>query len=69
MTIEQFDKARWGASTKVIYEGNILNVGSVCFQEKLIGVYDINDQSRNNDCNCGQYDWIRCENAELIKPI
>jgi hypothetical protein len=73
MTIEEFDTIKWGASSMVVYkneyETKIMNVGSVCFIEKLLGVYDINNESGHNDCNCNKYDWIRCENAELHKNV
>lgn len=65
MTIEEFNKTGWNANSKVIYKGAVLNVGSVDFEEKLIGTYDSNIDN-NPNCNCSVYDWIRCENAELI---
>jgi hypothetical protein len=65
MTIEEFDTTGWNANSKVIYKGNILCVGSVDFEEKLIGTYKDEEQ----DLDDTPFDWIRCENAELIKTV
>ena len=62
MTIEEFDNTKWNAGSKVKYNGNTLNVGSVDFQEKLIGTYKDDDQ----DLDETPFDWIRCENATLV---
>lgn len=65
MTIEKFDTIGWNAASKVVYKGNTLNVGSVDFEEKLIGTYP----SDSDNLDEITFDWIRCENAELIKTV
>ena len=62
MTIEEFYNTGWNACSEVIYKGNILCVGSVDFEERLIGTYKIEDSNLDEI----EFDWIRCENAELI---
>lgn len=65
MTQEEFDNVEWNAGSEVIYKGNTLCVGSVDFEERLIGTY------KSEDANLDEikFDWIRCENAELLKQL
>ena len=65
MTIEEFDNVGWNEGSEVIYKGNTLCVGSVDFEEKLIGVYDVNNDN-SPSCDCDKFYWVRCENVELI---
>lgn len=67
MTIEQFNKTRWGAGMKVLckpmgvkYEPYEADVVSVDFDQCLIGIPDqVGTEVR----------WLRCENCEIVKPI
>jgi hypothetical protein len=65
MTIEEFDKQPWSAGLTVIYKGRKMNVGSVCFEEKLIGIYK-DGENECPDTNRIIYDWVRCENVNNI---
>lgn len=66
MTLEQFDSVRWMGGMKVEYrDGKIYDVGSVDFEEKLIGISGYAVRGDNADDNSLQ--WVRCENVTLNK--
>lgn len=56
MTIEEFNKTRWGANMKFAYKGNVFDVTSVNFGEALIGYCTDDDE----------LSWVRCENIDLL---
>ncbi len=56
MTVEEFDKTRFGAGDKARYKGENYLIGSVDFEERLIALYENNEE----------YTWVRCENIEFI---
>lgn len=58
MTIEEFNNTSWGAGMKIRYCKDIYEVGSVDFEEKLIGYI-----TEIDEC----YSWARCENCEIVK--
>ncbi len=62
MTKEQFDETRWTGGMRANYENKIYDVGSVCFQERLIGITGYCAGSGKDDLH-----WVRCENIELEK--
>jgi hypothetical protein len=63
MSIEDFDKTRWGAGMKVTYHGKERDIASVDFQEKLIGLVEDNEIGDPDEES--SLDWVRCENCEL----
>lgn len=58
MTIEEFDKTGFTGQMKIEYKGEIHELASVDFEEKLVA-YSLNDEDLN---------WVRCENTKLILP-
>ncbi len=63
MTIEQFNKTRFGAGDRAIYlkDGNTYDVAMVDFQEQLIGL-QMNISGGDPD----DVTWVRCENVEYL---
>jgi hypothetical protein len=60
MTQGEFDSIGWTGQMKCNYKGGIYGIGSVCFEERLVGLSDY--------CTCayvGDLQWVRCENIEL----
>ena len=55
MTIQEFDKHRFSAGSKVTYQGEVYTVSSVDFDERLICLDEGDNDSR----------WVRCENCEM----
>lgn len=69
MTIEEFNKKRWGARMKALckpmtmrYNPYVADVVSVSFDQALIGVME-NPESEDEEVR-----WLRCENCEIVKP-
>jgi hypothetical protein len=62
MTPQEFDNTGFGSGMKVIYKDSEYLLGSVDFEERLIGIVTEED-FKSGDYT---YDWIRCENCELI---
>jgi hypothetical protein len=62
MTIEEFNKLRFGAGDQVIFKGEIYDLVSVDFEEALIGIDERLVGSEEDDIS-----WKRCENCELVK--
>lgn len=60
MTIDEFNKTRFGPGMKIKYDGEIYPLISTDFQEALFG-FIINGGDLNN------LSWARCENVEIIK--
>ena len=58
MTIEEFNKTRFGTNMRARYDSVDYKVVSVNFTESLIGLVDVDDTD--------DIFWVRCENAELI---
>lgn len=55
MTPEDFDKQKWGANMKCIYDDRMRDILAVDFPERLVGlVFEDSIQ------------WVRCENIKLI---
>lgn len=59
MSIEEFDTTGFTGGMKVLYKNQQYDIVMVDFEEKLIGINEI----QNIDDSC---DWKRCENIELI---
>lgn len=61
MTTEEFDKQAFGAGDKAKYKGDIYDITTVDFGERLIGLL-------MNISGAEPYDvsWVRCENVEYI---
>ena len=64
MTIEEFDKQKWAGGmtatmkeTRITAAGETFDIGSVDFEEKLIGL---------NDPKTDELRWVRCENVESV---
>ena len=64
MTKEEFYKTRFGAGSKCFYKGVVWNVVAVDFEEELIAIP--NEEGITVEV-ADQMQWIRCENAEMIK--
>lgn len=60
MTIDEFNKTRFGPGMKIKYDGEIYNLIATDFQEALFG-FIITGGDLNN------LSWARCENVEIIK--
>jgi len=58
MTLEEFDNTRFTGNMMFKIHGEIREICSVDFQEKLIAFNVENDEDLH---------WARCENCELIK--
>lgn len=58
MTIEEFNNTRFGAGMKAKYKGEVYTIGSVDFEEKLVGIYMPEDLETT---------WVRCENISIIE--
>ncbi len=56
MTIEEFNNTRFGAKMFCLYRGEEHLIGSVDFDEKLIGL---------SVPGTDEYTWVRCENITL----
>ena len=56
MTQNEFDNKQWGCVMEAKYKGEIYSVGSVNFEEKLIGL----------DIGNSYYFWVRCENITIV---
>lgn len=61
MTIEEFNKTRFHAGMKVMYNGEIYPLASANFDEKLVAYVDGYDEDDKPEFN-----WVRCENCEII---
>ena len=59
MTLQQFNNTRFGAGMRCIYKGQTRDIGSVEFEEKLLGLV--------NEWDDEELNWVRCENIELIR--
>ena len=61
MEKEIFDKTKFGANMKVIYDKMLCDIWSVDFEERLILIApentDVDEQDKGR--------WVRCENCEL----
>lgn len=64
MTIEEFNKQRWGCGMVARYhqDGNEYQVASCDFEEKLVGLADVIQGS-------GDLTWVRCENVSITRGI
>ena len=58
MTIDEFNKTRWGHGMKMKYNGEVYDIISCDFKEALIGFSYGNDPENLS--------WARCENVELV---
>ena len=56
MSIEEFNKAGFGAGMKAKYRNSIHHIVSVNFMEALVEL----------ECELDESMWARCENIELI---
>jgi hypothetical protein len=61
MTIDEFNKMRFGAGMKIFYKGKEYDIRSVDFEEALIG---IDEKILGGDE--GDISWKRCENCQLV---
>jgi hypothetical protein len=61
MTIEEFDNAKFNIATQIKYKGDMYQINSVSFDDKLIG---LDDGFLENETITL---WVRCENCEIIK--
>ena len=62
MTIEEFDKTGFTWRMKCEYKGKEYEIISVDFEERIIGIFEIDDP-RDPEANI---DWKRCENVKLL---
>lgn len=60
VTQEQFDSIKWTGGMKAKYKDKNYDIGSVCFEEKLIGITGYCTGADENDLQ-----WVRCENIEI----
>ena len=56
MIKEEFAKTKWGIDTEVKYKDKIYSIGSVNFEEYLVGLW------RDDE----EIEWVRCENVDLL---
>lgn len=61
MTLDEFDKTRFGANMWVMYKGQKRYVISVNFPERLLGLCD-----GKADIEPDEWTWVRCENVKVI---
>lgn len=61
MTHEEFDNTRFGFGDKAEYNGIVYEIGSVDFEERLIGLSIV-----DSDADAENYSWVRCENVKFI---
>ena len=61
MTIEEFNKIKFGAGMKAKYKDYIYGIVSVNFEESLLGLADDDVHDDDDDLI-----WVRCENAEIV---
>jgi len=67
MTIEEFDKTSFKAEMKAMYKGEIREIVTVDFEEKLIGFEDPTEELFDEEGeSIAVINWVRCENCELI---
>ncbi len=64
MTKDEFYNTRFVADSKCIYKGIVWNVVAVDFEEELIAIP--NEEGITVEV-ADQMQWIRCENAEMLK--
>ena len=65
MTEAEFDKQVFGAGDKARYtDGQIYDVATVDFQERLIGLLMHISGAESED----EVSWVRCENVEYMSP-
>lgn len=68
MTIQEFDKTGFKAEMKAKYKGEIREIATVDFEEKLIGFEDQTEKVFDKEGEeLAVINWVRCENCELIK--
>jgi len=58
MTIEEFNERGWHPFMKAKYEGKVYPISCVDFQEKLIALTGIIEDTDD-------VIWVRCENVEV----
>ena len=61
MTIEEFNKTRWGGNMFCTYNSEKHFVMSVDFIEALVGL-----TNERADIPQDEWVWVRCENIDLI---
>jgi len=59
MTLEEFSKQGWGYGMQAEYKGTAYPVGSVDFEESLVGLHDVIP-------NLDEITWVRCENVTVL---
>ena len=63
MTIDEFNKTRFGGGMKAIYGGKKYNIISCNFPEALFGLIREGDDADDLEC----WSWARCENVTLVE--
>lgn len=63
MTIEEFDKKRWGFGVCAIYQGNEYPVSAVSFEGRLVGLTEVVANDPDSMV------WVRCENITVTGGI
>lgn len=58
MTLEEFKNQAWGYGMKAEYKGGVFDIGSVDFEESLVGLHEVIP-------NLDEITWVRCENISL----
>ena len=61
MSIEDFKKYKFSASTRISHKGIERDLMSINFEEALIGMIEI-----CSGCDDGNLEWVRCENVVII---
>jgi len=64
MTIEQFNKTRFGNGMKVIYKNEIFPIVAVDFEEALFAIPNSRGIETDSDNT-----WVRCENVSLVELV
>jgi hypothetical protein len=67
MTIDDFNMQKFKAGNKAKYKDLIYDIVSVDFEEKLVGLSDINFFAQQEGDEDLPVNWVRCENIEFIE--
>lgn len=58
MTLDEFDSRKWVNGMTCMHDGRYRKIASVDFQEKLIGLKNMDETD--------MVDWVRCENVTAV---
>jgi hypothetical protein len=62
MTVEEFNKTKFGKGDKAVYKNETYSIAALDFEEKLIGLHDVCLGADEDDIT-----WVRCENIVFVQ--